>query len=108
MKNLIIIFIVLISFYSCIATCDDVKKECIPLSYNFLVISKSKSRDFAFKGYDKKGNYDQFQISQYWDFYDYVEKGDSIVKISGRTEIMLIKQDTTLVFPLMCRGQVVE
>lgn len=110
MKSLkIILATFLISFYSCITTCDDVKRYYTSISYNFLVISKSdEHRDFTFEGYDKKGVFNQLQISRFWSFYDYVEKGDSIVKISGNTELILIKKDTTLVFPLMCRGQVVE
>lgn len=109
MKKFNIIFLfVLIILNSCITTCEDIKKYYSSVNYEFTVFSKSRSRDFIFEGYDKKGNLNQFILGPFWNFYDYVEKGDSIVKLSGHTEIKLIKKDTILIFPLMCKGKIVE
>ena len=104
-----VLLLALFFFYSCITTCEDVKKYYVAVHFEFVVTSKSdKNRGFVFDGYEEKGNFNEFRIPRFWDFYDFVEKGDSIIKKPGYKEIMLIKKDTTFTFPLMCGGQIVE
>ena len=108
MKRYIFITFSVIILLSCGSTCEDVKKYCMSLSYSFKVTGKSKDREIDFKGFDKNKKYIEFKEAEHWNIYDYVEIGDSIVKELGKAEIKLIKRDTTLVFPLICGGRVVE
>jgi len=74
-----------------------------------MVTQKSKdNRDFIFSGLDKNNHFIEFKEPQYWDIYDLVEVGDTLLKKIGEPDLILIKKDTTLVFPLLCGGRPVE
>lgn len=106
-KNILISFSFII-LYGCGSTCEDVKKYSKLQQCYIKVTEKSKKKFIKFNGYDKKNKFIEFEVSEFWDIYDSVEAGDSLVKEIGKTEIKLIKKDTTLIFPLMCGGRVVE
>ena len=108
MNKYILIAFCIIILNSCGSTCEDVKKYCMSLSCSFKVAEKSKDRFIEFKGFDKNNKYVKFKEFEHWNIYDFVEIGDSLVKELGKPEIKLIKKDTTLVFPLICGGRVVE
>jgi len=79
------------------------------LSYSFMVTQKSKdNRDFIFSGIDKNNRFIKFKEPQYWDIYDSVEVGDTLLKKIGEPDLILIKKETTLIFPLLCGGRPVE
>ena len=106
-KNLLLLFFV-ICFSSCY-TCSDVKRQYEPLNCRFMVTEKSKDNRFdEFNGFDCKKVSVNFKIGQHWDIYDSVQVGDTILKRTGETDLILIKKDTTLVFPLLCGGRPVE
>ena len=107
MKKIILVIFNIVFFMGCY-NCDDVKKHCETLSCRFKVSEKSRDKYIDFKGFDKKNNIVDFEEFEYWNIYDSVELGDSLIKELGKSEIKLIKKDTILVFPLMCEGRVVE
>ena len=108
MNKKILLFLFVIFFSSCY-TCYDVKRQYEPFSCRFMVIEKSKDNRFLeFNGSDSKKKHVNFKIGQHWDIYDSVEVGDTLLKKTGETDLILIKKDTTLVFPLMCGGRPVE
>jgi hypothetical protein len=107
-RQMIRIILCTLIFTSCINTCEDVKKYSMTISYSFKVTEKSRDKYIKFKGFDKNNNPIEFEEGEFWDIYNSVEIGDSIVKQLGKTEMILIKKDTTLVFPLMCKGKIVE
>ena len=106
-KNILSLFCI-ICLNSCY-TCYDVKRHCETLSYSFMVTQKSKdNRDFIFSGIDKNNRFIKFKEPQYWDIYDSVEVGDTLLKKIGEPDLILIKKETTLIFPLLCGGRPVE
>jgi len=93
---------------NCGSTCEDVKSYSKSLVCNFKITGKESNKFLEFYGIDKNNNKIRFTISRFWRLYNFVEIGDSLIKKLGETEIILKKRDTTLIFPLMCRGQIVE
>jgi len=108
MKKIILFYFAII-LTNCISTKEEIKQYARGLECCFKVTNKTKNnRDFIFSGYNKNKKFIKFQIGQSWDMYKFVEPGDSIYKKVGETDIKLIKDDTTLVFKLMCHGEVIE
>jgi hypothetical protein len=99
--------IILLGFvcYSC-TTCEDVKRYCMSLSCSLKVTKKFRDRGINFIGYNKNNHEVEFSEFDFWGIYDYVEIGDSVVKELGKAEILLIKKDTTMIFPFKCHGKV--
>jgi hypothetical protein len=107
-KYVTITIICVFVLYSCILTCEDVKKHCITLHCSFKITEKSKDKYIEFKGFDKNNIHVEFKEYANWKIYDFVEIGDTLYKELGKTDLILIKMDTTLVFPLICEGKIVE
>lgn len=106
--NKILLLLFVTCFSSCY-TCYDVKRQYEPLSCRFMVTKKSKDNRFLeFNCSDSERKNINFKIGQHWDIYDSVEAGDTLLKKAGETDLILIKKDTTLIFPLLCGGRSVE
>jgi len=106
--NKILLLLLVTCLNSCY-TCSDVKRQYEPLSCRFMVTEKSKDNSFfEFNGSVSKKKIINFKIGQHWDIYDSVEAGDTLLKRVGETDLILIKKDTSLVFPLLCGGRPVE
>jgi hypothetical protein len=110
MKNYITILIALFLFLliGCKSGCLEVREHCLSLNYYFMITAKSKDRFIEFKGVDRNHNKVDFKEFEHWNIYNSVEIGDTLIKKSGETEILLIKNDTTLVFPLICEGKIID
>ena len=105
----VILFLTIIVLSNCMSTKEEIKQYAKGLECCFMVTKKSEdNRYFIFTGYNKNNKYVEFQIGQSWNIYDFVESGDTILKKTGETNFILIKKDTTLVFPLMIHGEIVE
>ena len=107
-KYLTITIICVFILHSCISPCEEVKTHCKTLNCSFKITEKSKDRLIDFKGFDKNNIHAEFKEFEYWGIYNFVEIGDTLYKEFGKTDLILIKKDTTLVFPLYCRGKIVE
>lgn len=107
-KYLFLFFLFVLFLNGCFYTCEDVKEHSLSLVYNFKITKKQQRKFIVFNGYDKYNNPVEFKEGEYWDIYDFVEIGDTLFKELGKTELVLIKMDTTLVFPLKCRGKILE
>ena len=103
-----ILIIIAVVFISCGTTSNDVKKYAQSIECYFRVSQKLEDREFVFKGTDRNKKYVELEIGQFWDIYDSVETGDTILKVKGETDFRLIKKDTILIFPLLFNGKVVE
>jgi hypothetical protein len=108
MKYLTYILIGIAFLHIKCTTCGDVKKHALSLSYKFKIIEKSKGQEISLKGYDSLNRIIEFSEGEFWGIYNSIEIGDTLYKELGKTELILIKKDTTLVFPLKCRGKIVE
>jgi len=99
--NTIFIF----TFWSC-NNCYDYKRHVESLDYKFMITEKSKdNRYIEFRGYDRKKNNIIFNEGEVWGIYDSVAIGDTLLKKKGEADLVLIKKDTTIVFPFMCGGR---
>lgn len=85
-------------------TIGEVLEDCVPLQYDFKVISSYQNRYYNFEGKTNKGRIVKFKLPQNWDLDD-VCSGDSIHKLAGEKEIYVIKPDTTIKVPLMTYGE---
>ena len=83
---------------------EDVLEDCVPLQYDFKVISSYQNRYYNFEGRTKEGRIVKFKLPQNWDLDD-VCSGDSIHKLAGENEIYVIKPDTTIKVSLMAYGE---
>lgn len=108
MRYFYILLIFSLLFFNGCSTCDDIITHVKGLKYRFKVTEKSKSQYINFKGYDSLNRKIEFREGEYWGIYNFIEIGDTLFKELGKTELVLIKKDTTLVFPLKCRGKVME
>jgi hypothetical protein len=101
----IICYVFIFIFCSC-NNCYDYKRHVETLDYKFVITDKSKdNRYIEFKGYDRKKNKILFNEGEVWGIYDSVEIGDTLLKKKGEADLVLIKKDTTIVFPFMCGGR---
>jgi hypothetical protein len=107
MKKNIFNFIILF-LLSCLSPSEELKKHVMSLEYHFKITRKSKDRLIEFEGKNAKGELVKFSEFEQWTVYSFVEIGDTIVKELNHTEIKLIKKDTTILFPLMYSGKVLE
>lgn len=89
-------------------TCEDIKTSIVNDYYCFKVSKKQRQiQEYQFiilKGISKNGEKNYFIEPEFWDVYNSVEIGDSVVKEIGETEMKLIKKDTVLIFPMCCDG----
>jgi hypothetical protein len=98
-------FICILFFFSC-NNCYDIKRHIETLDSKFVITGKTKDNRFIeFNGLnsnDKKINFKELEV---WGIYDSVEIGDTLLKKKGEADLVLIKKDTTIVFPFMCGGR---
>jgi hypothetical protein len=88
---------------------NDLKKHLESLVCDIKITHKTQdNRYLYFKGRDSNQKYFEFEITQNWLIYDYVEIGDTLLKREGETFLTLFKKDTTLIFPLYIHGEEVE
>jgi len=105
MSKIIKLLLFVLLFAAC-NNCYDIKRHVETLDYKFVVTEKSKdNRYIIFKGYDRKKNKILFIEGEVWGIYDSVEIGDTLLKKKGEADLVLIKKDTTIVFPFMCGGR---
>lgn len=83
---------------------ENTLEDCVPLQYDFKVISSYQNRYYNFEGKTKEGRIVKFKLPQNWDLDD-VCSGDSIHKLAGEKKIYVIKPDTTIKIPLMAYGE---
>ncbi len=108
MKYRIYILIILSLFFIKCSTCDDIKKHVQGLNCKFKVHEKYRGQYIKIKGFDTLNKVVEFEEGEFWGIFDSIEINDTLLKELGKTELVLIKKDTTLVFPLKCRGKVVK
>lgn len=84
---------------------DVVLEECLPLQYDFRVISYEEGRYYDIEGRTKEGRYVKFKVPRHWELEGVCTEGDSIHKLAGEKELYLIKSDTILKFPLKVQGE---
>ena len=106
-KYVTITIICVFILHSC-TTCEDVKRYYITLHCSFKITEKSKDKYIEFKGLDKNNIHVEFKEFENWNIYNFVEIGDTLYKELGKADLILIKKNTTLVFPLICGGKIVE
>jgi len=87
---------------------DRLKEHVQPLSYYFQITKKNKGKFLEFEGYDENHYPVKFCEGEFWDIYNSVEIGDTLLKKKGETNLILIKKDTTLIFPLLWDGKQME
>jgi len=107
-KDTTLVFPLIIGGKTIEITCEDVKTSIVNYYYCFKVSKKQRQikedQYIILKGISKYGEKIYFSEPEFWDVYNSVEIGDSVVKEIGKTEIKLIKKDTVLVFPMYCDG----
>lgn len=108
MKYFSHILIGLASLFIKYSTCEGVKEDVKLLKYKFKIYEKSKRQFIEFKRFDDVNKAVAFREGEFWRIYDSVEIGDTLLKELGKTDLVLIKKDTVLVFPLYCSGKLVE
>jgi hypothetical protein len=72
------------------------------------VTEKHWDRDMYLKGLNRANKLVEFRASDFWGVYYYINVGDSVCKDYSKTEIRVIKKDTTITFPLKFRGEIVK
>lgn len=83
----------------------DVLEECIPLQYDFRVVTFYENRYYNFEGITKNGRKVKFKLPKHWNLSESCSVGDSIHKVSGEKELYVIKCDTMLRLPLKVHGE---
>jgi hypothetical protein len=102
----IITFLSFLFLFTACNNCYDYKRHVETLDYKFVITEKSKDNRYVeFRGSDKNKNKIIFNEGEVWGIYDYVEIGDTLLKKKGEADLVLIKKDTTIVFPFMCGGR---
>lgn len=84
---------------------EDVLEDCVPLQYDFRIISSYEDRYYNFEGRTKEGRIVKFKIPSQWRLHDVCADGDSIHKLAGEKELYVIKPDTTIKLPLLVHGE---
>ena len=106
--KLIFIIASILIFNGCIFNCDDVKENILKLEFKQKVTEKSKDRLIFVRGITEENKIVEFKEFEYWGIYEYIELGDTLYKEFGKTELVLIKKDSTLIFPLYCDGEMIK
>lgn len=86
-------------------TIGEVLEDCVPLQYDFRIISSYEDRYYNFEGQTKEGRIVKFKIPSQWRLHDVCADGDSIHKLAGEKELYVIKPDTTIKLPLLVHGE---
>ena len=86
-------------------TIGEVLEDCVPLQYDFRIISSYEDRYYNFEGRTKEGRIVKFKIPSQWRLHDVCADGDSIHKLAGEKELYVIKPDTTIKLPLLVHGE---
>lgn len=84
---------------------ETVLEECVPLQYDFKIISGYDNRYYNFEGKTKEGRIVKFKLQRHWSLQGLYSEGDSIHKLSGEKELYLIKPDTVIRLPLKVHGE---
>lgn len=88
----------------------DINKEvlgtCLPLQYDFRVMSFYGDRYFNFEGRTREGRIVKYKLPRNWNLdNDVCSEGDSIHKLAGEKELYVIKSDTVIKLPLKVHGE---
>lgn len=87
----------------------DVEKEvletCLPLQYDFKVLSFYSDRYYNIEGRTKEGRNVKYKIPRNRNLEDACSEGDSIHKLAGEEVLYLIKTDTIIKLPLILHGE---
>lgn len=83
----------------------DVLDNCLPLQYNFKVMSFYSDRYYNFEGRTKEGRVVRYKLPRNWSLENVCTEGDSIHKLAGEKELYLIKTDTVIKLPLKVHGE---
>ena len=84
---------------------EEVLEMCVPLQYDFKVISYYADRYYNFEGRTWEGKIVKFKLPRHWALGDLCSDGDSIHKLAGEKELYLIKSDTVIKLPLKVHGE---
>ena len=105
MSKIIKLLLFVLLFAAC-NNCYDIKRHVETLEYKFVITEKSEDNRFIeFNGFDNNNSKKKFKELEVWGIYDSVEIGDTLFKKKGEADLILIKKDTTIVFPFMCGGR---
>lgn len=104
--NKIIKFLLFVLLFAACNNCYDIKRHVETLEYKFVITEKSEDNRFIeFKGFGHNNRKKQFKELEVWGIYDSVAIGNTLLKKKGEADLVLIKKDTTIVFPFMCGGR---
>lgn len=84
---------------------ENTLEDCVPLQYDFRIISSFEDRYYNFEGRTKEGRIVKFKVPSHWALHDACADGDSIHKLAGEKELYVIKPDTTIKLPLLVHGE---
>ncbi len=109
MKILFIIALVVVfmTSNSCGHSCREWAEVFRKENLQFKVYQKyRRGRDIVIEGSNSEK--DVFQWGGWKELYESCHVGDSLVKVKGKTQVLLFKKDTTMIFPYKCQGEVIE
>lgn len=84
---------------------EEVLEECLPLQYDFRIISFYGSRYYNIEGRTKEGRIVKYKLPRHWELEEVYSEGDSVHKLAGEKELYLIKTDTIIKLPLKVRDE---
>lgn len=112
MKLTTFIFIFTCIFFIGCQNCREyVNKEFRPKRHHFTITNKylTNSRFVTIVGTGSDNKPDTFREVGYYDLLDSAEIGECLLKEHGKTDVILIRKDSSsLVFPCICDGRVIE
>lgn len=86
-------------------TDERVLESCLPLQYDFKIISSYDAQFYVFEGRTKEGRVVKFKLPRNWQLEGLYSDGDSIHKLAGEKELYLIKSDTVIKLKLMSHDE---
>jgi hypothetical protein len=111
MKKYLIILSISLCCLSC-GNCEDFANENFrPLQYRFRIETREKNyeeKHTRITGKNKEGKIEVFQEIGRKEIYEASAIGDTLVKEKGSLSVYILKKDTTLIFPAICNGKVIE
>lgn len=101
--------IIIIFLHSCL-NCQTYADEFRKKQYFFQVERKyiRNGRCYTLTGNGINNRPDTFSESGYSDLYNGTQVGDTLRKEFNKTQVVLIKKDTTLIFSYSCDGRVIK
>jgi len=107
LKSIFVLGLVFIySCGSCIQSAEEFRQK-----RNYFQVEKKYTRGGRYytltgNGIDNKP--DTFSESGFGEMYESVGVGDTLLKELGKTQVVLIKKDSSLVYPYSCDGKIIE